>query len=165
MLYVGDYRCIPSDYSTRNMEILNLSGLTEGYQKLNLIPQVDSRLDFMDDNNFDLMYFNYIFSNESMFMELMKIITRLYYGKSVFLLVSRNGWFDKITESLLKVIQQRYGYPSMIVNDPEDMLSEVEENSIDDGFSIDGLNCLDQDTIRYQQVVARYQAEEAAKRR
>lgn len=159
MIYAGDYRCIPSDYSTRNMVILNLSGLTEGYQRLNLIPQKDSRLDFMDDNQFDLMYFNYIFSNEFMFMELMKIVTNLQMGKTVYLLVTRNEWFDRITESLLKVIQKRYGCTYMVLNDPSDIPTQIEEVSMDEGFRIDGLGCLDQDLQTYSYNVARYETE------
>lgn len=159
MIYIGDYRCIPSDYTGRNMVILNLSGLTEGYQRVNLIPQKDSRLDFMDDNNFDLMYFNYIFSNNFTFSELMKIILNLYQGKTVFLLVTRNEWFDRITESLMKVIQQRYGCTYMVLNDPADMISQIEENSIDEGFSITGLSCLDQDMQRFEYDAVRYETE------
>ena len=160
MIYAGDYRCIPSNYSTRNMVILNLSGLTEGYQRLNLIPQKDSRLDFMDDNQFDLAYFNYIFSNEFMFMELMKIINNLLFGKDVFLLVTRNEWFDRITESLLKVIQKRYGCTYMMLNDPDDILSEMDEVSIDEGFSTVGLSCLDQDLQVFSFNIAKYNTEQ-----
>lgn len=152
MLYVGDYMCIPNK---SDITVLNLSGLVEGYQRINLIPQKGSGLDFVDDANFDLAYFNYIFSNDAAFMELMKIIIPLYYGIDVFILVTRDEYFDKITESLMKVIQQRYGYNHMIINDPFDYPDDFDDVNQDEGFSISGLACLDQDKERYAIIIDR----------
>lgn len=148
MLFIGDYTCIPCN---EPMIILNLTGLVEGYQRVNLVPQSGYQLDFTDDNNFDIEYYQYIFSNQQPFIELMKIIMPLYEGNDVFLLVSRGvDSFDKFTESLIKIIEARYGYTGvMILNDPSDYPDTFDRAKIMDEFSIPGLNCLDQDKEKY----------------
>ena len=148
MLFIGDYTCIPYN---EPMIILNLTGLVEGYQRVNLVPQSGYQLDFTDDNNFDIEYYQYIFSNQQPFIELMKIIMPLYEGNDVFLLVSRGvDSFDKFTESLIKIIEARYGYTGvMILNDPSDYPDTFDRAKIMDEFSIPGLNCLDQDKEKY----------------
>lgn len=148
MLFIGDYMCIPHD---EPMIILNLTGLVEGYQRVNLVPQTSYQLDFTDDNNFDIQYYQYIFSNQQPFMELMKIIMPIYEGNDVFLLVSRGiDSFDKFTESLIKIIEARYGYTGvMLLNDPSDYPDIFERAKIVEEFSISGLNCLDQDKNNY----------------
>lgn len=140
MLLVGSIKCLPEDFG--KFLILNLSSLVEGFPKVHLVPSVQTQ--YNNDKEFDIAYANYIFSNDYAFMEFMKIIYPLYEGKDVFLLVSRNeDTYDIVTESLCKLIQQRYGYNYQLLNDKEDI------NYYDDsGFSIYGLQILDQDKER-----------------
>lgn len=151
MLYIGDYMSIPFDYDKDSMVILNLTSLVEGYQRVFLVPQTGSMLDFTNEDNFDIEYYQYIYSNDIPFMEIMKIIMPLYLGKDVFLLVSRGiDTFDKITESLMKIIQSRYGIVSMLLNDVTDFPSEYDKmEMLNSGFSLSGLSCLDADRERY----------------
>ena len=137
MLLVGDIRCLP-EY-TENFVILNLSSLVEGFPRVHLVPSIHTT--YNNDKEFDIAYANYIFSNDYLFMEFMKIIYPLYIGKDVFLLVSRNeNTHDIITESLCKLIQQRYGYNYQLLNNKYDI-----DYYDDSNFSINGLQTLDID--------------------
>ncbi len=151
MLLVGDVKCLP-DYLEK-LTILNLSSLVEGFPRVHLVPSVNPQ--YNSDKEFDIAYANYIFSNDSLFMEFMKIIYPLYTGKDVFLLVSRNeNTHDIITESLCKLIQQRYGYNYQLLNNKEDI------NYYDDSnFSITGLATLDIDKERMSYLAVQYNPE------
>ena len=78
-------------------------------------------------------------------MNFMRIIHDLYQGISVFLVTSDDGWSDMFVESLLKLIQQRYGIVGAHIENYEDY-TEAE----DSGFEPFGLANLDQDLLRYQ---------------
>ena len=127
--------------------ILNLSSLNERFPRVALMPPPN--LHFMNDEIFDENYFYYIFNNDLVFMELMKIIIPLYHGNNVCLLVTQNEVFDKITESLLKLIQQRYGYNGIVINEAEDLLMFDTLVYEDGEFSLPGLAMLDIDKERF----------------
>ena len=101
-----------------NMEVYNLTSLFEGYERLNLIPPFD----IFDNstNEFDINYMNWIFSNKEVFNEFNNIIYKLHLGIDICILIADNGVFDIVYESLQKLISERYGYVSNIVNFPED---------------------------------------------
>lgn len=147
MLLVGDYRSLP--YAREKFLVLNLSSLVEGFPRVHLVPSVTATYD--DDKQFDIAYANYIFSNDQLFMEFMKIIYPLYMGQDVFLLVSRSeNTHDIITESLCKLIQQRYGYNYQLINDSSDIDYYDESN-----FSLYGLQTLDMDKERMTNLAVR----------
>ena len=140
MLLVGDVRCLPNTLD--KFVVLNLSSLAEGFQRVHLVPSVSAR--YSDDKEFDIAYANYIFSNDHVFMEFMKIVYPLYNGADVFLLVSRNeDTHDIITESLCKLIQQRYGYNYQLINTRDDI-----DYYDDSNFSIYGIQVFDTDKER-----------------
>lgn len=140
MLLVGDIRCLPDNLN--NFLVLNLSSLAEGFQRVHLVPSIPNM--YNDDKEFDLAYANYIFSNDYIFMEFMKIVYPLYIGNDVFLLVSRNeDTYDVMTESLCKLIQQRYGYNYQLLNTKDDI-----DYYDDSNFSLTGIQTLDQDKER-----------------
>ena len=140
MLLVGDIKSLPRDY--QNLIVLNLSSLVEGYERVHLVPSITTT--YNNDKEFDIAYANYIFSNDYLFMEFMKIIYPLYIGCDVFLLVSRNeNTYDIITESLCKLIQQRYGYNYQLINNQDDI-----DYYDDSDFNINGLQALDIDKER-----------------
>lgn len=140
MLLVGDIRCLPE--SLEKFVILNLSSLVEGYERVHLVPSIHTQ--YNNDKEFDLAYANYIFSNDNIFMEFMKIMFPLYNGADVFLLVSRNeNTHDIITESLCKLIQQRYGYNYQLINHRDDI-----DYYDDSNFSIYGIQTFDMDKER-----------------
>lgn len=140
MLLVGDIKCLPDNKD--KFLILNLSSLAEGFQRVHLVPSVTAA--YNNDKEFDIAYANYIFSNDNVFMEFMKIIYPLYFGHDVFLLVSRNeNSHDIITESLCKLIQQRYGYNYQLLNNKDDI-----DYYDDSDFSFYGIQTLDIDKER-----------------
>lgn len=145
MLLVGDFRCLPE--SIDKFVILNLSSLAEGFERVHLVPSISAK--YNDDKQFDIDYANYIFSNDMTFMEFMKIAYPLYDGKDVFLLVSRNeDTHDIITESLCKLIQQRYGYNYQLLNTKED-IDYYDESD----FNIYGIQTFDMDKERFTYLV------------
>lgn len=140
MLLVGDIKCLPDNIS--KLIILNLSSLAEGFERVHLVPSIPTM--YNNDKEFDIAYANYIFSNDYTFMEFMKIVYSLYLGYDVFLLVSRNeNTHDIITESLCKLIQQRYGYNYQLLNTNDDI-----DYYDDSGFSLIGIQTFDQDKER-----------------
>lgn len=140
MLLVGDIRCLP-DYIDKFV-VLNLSSLAEGFERVHLVPSISAS--YNDDKQFDIDYANYIFSNNFTFMEFMKIVYPLYTGADVFLLVSRNeNTHDIITESLCKLIQQRYGYNYQLLNNKDDI-----DYYDDSNFNIYGIQTFDMDKER-----------------
>ena len=140
MLLVGDIRCLPD--SIDKFVVLNLSSLAEGFERVHLVPSISAS--YNDDKQFDIDYANYIFSNDLIFMEFMKIVYPLYIGADVFLLVSRNeNTHDIITESLCKLIQQRYGYNYQLLNDKDDI-----DYYDDSNFNIYGIQTFDIDKER-----------------
>ena len=147
MLLVGNKDCIPNNLN--NLVVFNLTSLVEGVEKLNLLPPPNS--DYLNQTNykeFDQFYMNYIFSNDFVFMELMKIIYNLYLHNHVYILVYQSDTFDIVTESLMKLIQQRYGYHCQWLNEPSDV------NYYDDSdFSFNGIYNLDIDRERYETIM------------
>lgn len=136
-----------------NIEILNLSSFNENYPRVALMPPPD--LFCIGDDELDIGFFNYIFGNDYIFMELMKIIMPLYFGRDICILVTENETLDKITESILKIIQSRYGYNSTIVNTEEDILDLYNTYDTEDySFSLEGLAMLDIDKEKYSYITA-----------
>ena len=99
---------------------------------------------------FDVSYHNFIMANNDAFCQFMNIIVPAYTSPDtmVQILIRNSPFCDAITESLLKFIQQRYGYNAYIVNQPEDFLYTDESD-----FSIPGLFALDQDLMRWRSMM------------
>lgn len=133
----------------------NLSSLYEGFPVLNLlstpIGSIPESVLNGDCNTpeFDISYSNYIFSDNNAFMQLMGIIIPVYQDPNTLIqiLVDQSRFRDCITESLAKLIQQRYGYNTNFIYNIEDLLY-VEEPD----FSIPGLFRMDSDLLRYTQL-------------
>jgi hypothetical protein len=93
---------------------------------------------------------NWILGNDNNFCSLMTIINDLL-NRDVFLLVSNDNWSKILIESLLKLIQQRYGINGVYI-DTEDDLLYAEES----GFSDYGVLNLDEDRTRYMNLYEQY---------
>jgi hypothetical protein len=75
----------------------------------------------------------------------MTIILELYNGNNVYLLISeQDEWSMVLIDSLMKLIQQRYGINGVMVNSMEDFIYAHEES-----FADYGVMNLDQDKERY----------------
>ena len=99
-------------------KIYNFNSLLDGYEPLYLTPPREVGIYGMNgtmgytgynEYQFDVNYMNYIIGNDGPFMQLMRIIMELYEGHNVFLIVSPDDWSTALIESLMKLIQQRYG--------------------------------------------------------
>ena len=66
----------------------------------------------------------------------------------VHIMIKNSDYRDVITESLVKLIQQRYGYNVCIVNEIEDFIYTEESD-----FSIPGLYAYDNDFIRWRSMI------------
>lgn len=102
------------------------------------------------DPAFDVEYHNYIINNPVSFLQFMSIIIPAYTSPDtmVQIMIRSSNYRDVITESLLKLIQQRYGYNACIVNEIDDFVYATESD-----FSIPGLFNLDQDLARWRTMV------------
>lgn len=96
---------------------------------------------------FDQAYHNFILSNDIAFNQFMSIIVPVYMDPStmVHIAIMYNDYTIAFVESLIKLIQQRYGYNSYFINDIEDFLCISESE-----FSIPGIFALDQDLTRWR---------------
>lgn len=99
---------------------------------------------FVESVEFDIQYMASIMNNPNLFGKLMMILSNSYEGHIVVLLVQRDPYRDSVMESLIKLIQQRYGYNCWIVEDPED-ISCIKE----DEYNPYGLLTLNEDLRKY----------------
>ena len=132
----------------------NLSSMREGFISLQaLIPP--NTIGRLTDREFDIAYANYIMSNDTLFCIFFQIIYNLYIGKDVFIIVSTEDWSENLLESLLKLIQQRYGYNSVLINTEADYLYAA--TSMNFGFAPGyGIYNLDQDKERFTTLIEQY---------
>ena len=132
----------------------NLSSMREGFISLQaLIPP--NTIGRLTDREFDIAYANYIMSNDTLFCIFFQIIYNLYIGKDVFIIVSTEDWSENLLESLLKLIQQRYGYNAVLINTEADYLYAVTSMNFEfaPGY---GIFNLDQDKERFTTLIEQY---------
>lgn len=137
--------------------VFNLSSPVEGVPRLELLPPFQS----YDIKQFDIEYYNYIINNDGVFYEFMsKIIMNLYFGINVIILIGKGEVYEFISESLQKLIQQRYGINSYVINDIEDYeMLNIDKTQ----FSLQGLYNLDKDKERFIELFGRIHQDEINK--
>lgn len=159
MLIFGPSRVFKQLDQPENFMVLNLSSAYEfGYGIRSVVPPLYNGMPIQElfnpenDKSFDLWFINYIFSPGSKaFVEFFSIIMHIYNGENVFVLIDdSNDVFNIITESVIKIIQQRYGINSLLVAEFDDVIIHETE---DTDFSIQGLYNFDMDRIRYMNEV------------
>ena len=128
-----------------------MSSLYAGLPTLfNLVPTfasaADTSLYEFDNPNFDIAYHKFILDNDASFNELMSIMipANLNPDCLVQILIKQCDFRDIVMESLLKLIQQRYGYNCYIVNEVDDFVYTNESD-----FSIPGLFMFETDRTRW----------------
>mgnify|MGYP003390747879 FL=1 len=111
------------------------------------IPEETLSQDVSDFPAFDVAYGEYLINNNEAFAQLMNIMIPAFTSPEtlVQILINTSEYRDAITESLVKLIQQRYGYNIYIINDIEDFLYAEESD-----FSVPGLFAIDQDLARWR---------------
>ena len=127
--------------------IYNITSYREGLVRLNLLPPLDKRLYLNDCREFDLMYAQWIFNNDIQFFDFFRIIYDLYLGKDVFLVMDTSDWSENIIESILKLIQQRYGYNGILIDSFDSYV--YCKNTIVSGFDPYMIQNLDIDKDRF----------------
>lgn len=149
----SDPRNYDSGYETNGF-IFNLSTMKEGYETLQvLIPP--NNIGHLTGYDFDVMYMNYIMNNDIVFMYFFRIIYYLYIGKDVFLLSSKDDWSENLIESLLKLIQQRYGINGIYVESEDDYI-DAKLHGICDISPGYGVYNLDMDKNRFNILIENY---------
>lgn len=129
MIVFGSHELLP--YIGNDFIVKNLSSYRTEYRRdLNLIPPI-----FMnyDDKDFDIRYAEYILLNNNCFYELITnlVYPGIYIHADMYILVHRDDdIFDKLTDSLQKFIQQRYGITTYLVNSYEDIYTILTDSSI-----------------------------------
>lgn len=135
-------------YIERECIIYNLNSLVEGYNILHLIPP--NNLGATNGYEFDYNYMIYIMNDDNNFIEFMKIILPLYQNTSdVFLIIDdQEIWALEVTDSLMKLIQQRYGINGVLIESQDDY-----NEAVDDYFNPEfGIQNMDGDTQRFQEI-------------
>jgi len=142
MLMYGNSKNIPEDCT-----VYNLTSLIEYYPRLNLL--VPSGIGYYDGYEFDVAYMNYIFSNNAVFAQFFQIILQLYIGNDVYIITDDEIWSENLAESLLKIIQQRYGYNGIRINCYEDYAALATSSNTGKFDPSYGLANLDSDKERF----------------
>lgn len=147
MLMYGPSKCLQF-IDTSSFMIFNFTGMTEGFRSIQaLIPP--NELGRFDSYEFDVNYANYIMMNNSIFLVFFQIIEALYIGLQVYIISDEANWSENLIESLLKLIQQRYGYNGYCVREDEDVMFALQRDN--EGFNTSyGIANLDQDKARYE---------------
>lgn len=153
MLMYGDSNILSIKFSGEG-KIYNLTSLREGLDNLRLlIPPNNIGQTF--DREFDINYANYIMDNDMVFCEFFRIIYDLYIGLDVVLISYKDDWCENLLESLLKLIQQRYGYNSVKIDSDEDYIY-ARNNVFSDFAPGYGVYNLDQDKERFSYIIENF---------
>ena len=142
----------------RDPVILNLSSLYSGYINItHLITKISPinntgllMPDFVNSVEFDIQYASAVLNNPELFGSLINIMLRAYEGYLVCVLVQRDHYRDAVMESLIKLIQQRYGYNCWIIEDADDIDVLSEQMLLPNGFIT-----LNEDIKQYNQMYSK----------
>ena len=93
---------------------------------------------------FDMAYYSSIINNTNLFISFMSIVYNDFNGQNSICLVERDLYRDAVMESIIKIIQNRYGANAWIVQDNDDLRC-----CIDTFYSPDGLLVLQDDIDKY----------------
>lgn len=139
MLFYGNKDNIIID---GNCRVVNFSSLVEGFPDAKLLPP--NNLGAVNEYDFDVKYMHYIMDININFINFMNIIMELYYNNNdIYLIISEDDWSSILIDSLLKLIQQRYGINGILINSYEDYIYEKVYNTsiseFDSGYGIPNL--------------------------
>lgn len=143
------YELYKTGYIDNNSVIYNLNANTTQFQVLPLMPPQGMNTASLE---FDQCYINLILSDDNYFIQFMNIIIPLRDGKNVYILAyNEDTVFNPITETLMKFIQQRYGYNYQEIHSIDDI------NMMDlSSFTTPGILQFDEDFNRYEYLMSKY---------
>lgn len=120
---------IKQSFINKDILIFNLSSFYSGFiditdlctsvpisNNTDMIP-----MDFVQSSLFDNQYSCYITNNIILFTKLLMVVSNSYEGNISIVLIQHDIYRDAITESIIKLIQQRYGYMSWVIDDMDDI--------------------------------------------
>lgn len=147
-----DYlKTISTNKFQETTDVYNINANTSEFTFLNIMPSPALLPRISNPEEFDKEYVNYIMLNDSIFIQFMRILISLAFGKDVILLIYKEeSTFDPITEVIVKFIQQRYGYNYILADD----LSYIEQFP-QSSFTTEGLVNYQQDFNRYWSIMER----------
>lgn len=138
--------------SKEKVIIYNISSLREGFKRLYYLTPPNN-IGKLSSRDFDINFANYIMNYDPAFVEFFQIIYNLYIGNDVLLLMDDADWSENLIESLLKLIQQRYGYNAISITSEEDYIYAKNSDISSKFASGYGLLSLDQDKERFTYLV------------
>ena len=145
-----------ADSAGSQLIVLNLTSMYSGLESIsNLVTNMGlvtggkPTRDIIGTVEFDIAYANTILTTPEMFGSLMKIVLNSYEGKIVCVLVHRDEFRDELMESLIKLMQQRYGFASWIMDSLDDLAVFKEPD-----YSPDGLLNIEADLKMHDALVA-----------
>ena len=96
--------------------------------------------------DFDIAYGNFIMGQKEQFFMFMNLVLPLYNDPSacVIVYIADSPVRNVIMESLIKLIQQRYGYNAYIVNVPTDIACVIDDST----FTPRGILNIQEDSMR-----------------
>lgn len=152
LLMYGNANILNIDSSFDYNCIFNLSSYKAGFNILNIMPP--NEIGFSDSADFDIAYANYIMYNDAVFMNFFRIIYYLYLGKDVYIMACEEDWSENLVESVLKLIQQRYGINAIHIVDDNDYMDA--KLQYDMSFANYGRLNLDTDKDRFIYLIEKY---------
>lgn len=150
MLLIGEYTTILEAARRlsvkNNIYLINLSSANLSIPPSTLfhVPQSN-----METNMYDIEYANFIFNNTQQRIEFLTIIYNLQIGNDVLIMIGNYPGMYEMGESLLKLIQSRYGYRGYFIN-----MSDLDDLSMFDNsrFSVPGLTLFDQEKVELDEL-------------
>lgn len=150
MLLIGDYATIAEAGARlslkNNIYVINLSSANLRIQPSSLFYVPKSN---METNMYDIEYANFIFNNTQQRIEFLTLIYNLQIGNDVLITIGNYPGMYEMGESLLKLIQTRYGYIGYFIN-----ISDLDDLSMFDNsrFSVPGLMLFDQEKVELDEI-------------
>ena len=128
-----------------NVYLTNLSSAYLNIKPSSLfyVPKAD-----MESNVYDMEYANFIFQNTEQRIEFLYMVHELLIGNHVLIMIGNYPGMYEMAESLLKLIQSRYGYRGYFItnNDLEDL------SMFESRFSVPGLMLFDQEKVELDEI-------------
>ena len=140
----------------KNPTVVNLSSYYGGYIDISNLITTISKIpnntgmkinEYIYSPAFDYNFASAVINDPYLFSSLMLIMTKCYEGENIVILVSRDEYRDAVMESLIKLIQVRYGYNCWIIENEDDLECAKESN-----FTPAGVMNINADIFRFQQM-------------
>lgn len=150
MLLIGDHYTITSAYNilsikNKYVHVINLSSANLNFKPSSLfyVPKSNN-----ETNQYDIEYANFIFQNTQQRIEFLNLVYQLQIGNHVLIMIGNYPGMYEMAESLLKLIQTRYGYNGYIV----DRYDLENIDLFESRFSVPGLLLFDKEKVELDEL-------------